>query len=258
MSDAKRLIAYQVHEYTAVKLVPAPIDRQWMDDAPQRHPYRCLPLNIANQNGWVLLNPTAFSVYWYGGQSSRDLEIRFDNNTDAGISSHFGSGVLTFSVPFLFRTPTGMNLWVRGPANWPKDGIHPLEGVVETDWAVSTFTMNWKVTRPFEWIRFEVGEPFCMLVPFPRGLTETLEPQMELLAGNPELKEKYEVWEASRRGFLEGLKVLDPSTVKQGWQKDYFQGKTAEGGTFAGHQTRLGVKEFEPVKPVEPAPEVPR
>jgi hypothetical protein len=35
--------------------------------------------------------------------------------------SHFGSGILTWNVPYLFRTPPGYNLLVRGPANWPKD-----------------------------------------------------------------------------------------------------------------------------------------
>jgi hypothetical protein len=249
MSEEKQLTAYLVHDRATIRIEPAPIDRAWMDEAPQRHPYRCLPLNIANQNGWVLLNATAFSVYWYGGQGVRDLEIRFDRESNAAISSHFGSGVLTFSIPYLFRTPPGLNTWVKGPANWPKDGIQPLEGVVETDWAASTFTMNWKVTRPFEWIRFEQGEPFCMLVPIPRGLTETLVPRLAMISSNPELQKRYEAWEASRRGFLDGLKVHDPDTVKQGWQKDYFQGKTAEGGTFAGHQTRLGVQEFEPLKP---------
>ena len=69
-------------------------------------------------------------------------------------------------------------------------------------------------------------------------------PRIVLLDTNPELKAKYQRWEASRRGFLQGLRSHDPDAVKQGWQKDYFQGKTAEGGTFDGHQTRLGLKEF--------------
>jgi hypothetical protein len=64
-----------------------------------------------------------------------------------------------------------------------------------------------------------------------------------LLKDDAALHAKYLEWEASRRGFLDGLRTLDPEIVKRGWQKDYFQGKAA-GGTFAGHQTRLGVKEF--------------
>lgn len=51
------------------------------------------------------------------------------------VVSHFGAGVVTFTVPYLFRTPPSYNLHVRGPTNMPKDGIYPLEGIVETDWS---------------------------------------------------------------------------------------------------------------------------
>ena len=62
-----------------------------------------------------------------------------------------------------------------------KDGIQALEGVIETDWATSTFTMNWKLTRQCEWVSFKKGEPFCMLVPVPRGLSEQLAPKAVLM-----------------------------------------------------------------------------
>ena len=64
------------------------------------------------------------------------------------VSSNFGYGIVTWYLPYLFRTSPGYNLWVRGPVNSPKDGIVPLEGLVETDWAEATFTVNWKITRP--------------------------------------------------------------------------------------------------------------
>lgn len=244
MDDDPFIIAYQIYDHVTIGLQPAPIERDWMDSAHQRHPYRCLPLNIANQNGWVLSCPTDFRVYWYGGPNPSDLEVRFDGTVDPCVSSHFGSGVLTFSLPYLFRTPPGINLWAKGPSNYIRDGIQALEGVIETDWATSTFTMNWKVTRPNEWIPFRQGEPICMIVPLPRGFTETLIPRRALMHTNPELQAKYRAWEESRKGFLKGLKTLDPETVQRGWQKDYFQGKTGEGGTFDGHQTRLAVRAF--------------
>lgn len=237
------LTAYEIYEWTPFQLRSAPIERDWMDAADQRHPYRCLPLNIANQSGWWLTCPVDFRVYWYGGLGAKDLEVRFDGNPEPSISSHFGQAVLTFSIPFLFRTPKGINLWVKGPANFPKDGVQALEGIVETDWAVSTFTMNWKVTRPNEWIEFRTGEPICCIVPYPRGFLESFAPERMLLATDADLHAKYKAWEDGRRGFLEGLRTLDPETVKRGWQKDYFQGRTDQ-GTFSGHQTRLDVKEF--------------
>lgn len=246
------LTAYLIHDHPNMRVLPAPVDRDWMDDTNQRFAYRCLPLNIANQAGWFLTSPCTFEVYWYGTSAKQDLEIRYLDFQDTCVTSHFGYGVLTFSLPYLFRTPPGINLWVKGPSNMPKDGIQALEGVVESDWATSTFTMNWKVTRPFEWIRFTRGEPVCMLVPVPRGLAESLIPHTAPLAANPELEAKYRKWEDGRKGFIENLHKLDPATVQRGWQKDYFQGKGQDGGVFDGHQTRLNLREFPPPAGTDP------
>jgi hypothetical protein len=245
MADDQTIIAYELHPGTAAAIEPAPIARDWMDRAHLRHPYRCLPLVIANQCGWVLRSPVGFRAYWYGGPNKTDVELQFDT-PDNRVVSHFGSGVITFTIPFLFRTPPGINLWVKGPANAIKDGVQALEGVVETDWLASTFTMNWKITRECEWVRFDKDEPFCMLVPVPRGLAETLVPRRVAIESNPDLQAHYRAWEASRKGFIEGLEGRDPEAVKRGWQKDYFQGRTPEGKPFTGHQTRLDVKEFPP------------
>jgi hypothetical protein len=248
MSDetTQTFTAYELHPHAGktTPLEPAPIAREWMDRAHLRHPYRCLPLVIANQAGWVLRSPCGFEAYWYGGPDKADVEIRYDGPPDNRVVSHFGSGVITFTIPFLFRTPPGVNLWVKGPANWVKDAVQPLEGVVETDWVASTFTMNWKITRVCEWVRFAKGEPFCMLVPVPRGLAESLLPRQVLIEADPELKARYEKWEASRKGFLQGLQAADPEAVKQGWQKDYFQGRAPDGQPFEAHQTRLNLREF--------------
>lgn len=238
--------AYLLHERPNMRLIAAPVDRDWMDLTNQRFAYRCLPLNIANQCGWFLTCSCTFEVYWYGGDAKTEIELRFLDFHDPCVASHFGYGVLTFSLPYLFRTPPGINLWVKGPSNQPKDGIQALEGIVEADWATSTFTMNWKITRPFHWIRFNRGEPICMVVPVPRGLAESMVTQAVPITYDPELEAKYRAWEASRKGFLDSLESNDPEALQRGWQKDYFQGKQAEGGVFDGHQTRLNLKEFPP------------
>jgi hypothetical protein len=246
-------IAYELYSQTDYPLETAPINRDWMDKAHQRFPYRCLPLTIANQAGWVIRNPVAFSAYWYGGPNKEDVELRFDGAPDPRVVTHFGLGTVTFTIPFLFRTPPGINLWVKGPTNWIKDGIQALEGLVESDWLASTFTMNWKFTRVCEWVRFEKAEPFCMLVPVPRGLAESLLPRRESLDTEPDLKEQYHAWQASRSGFLHGLHTRDPEAVKQGWQKDYFQGKRPDGKGFHEHQTKLAIREFTPAPPPKAA-----
>ncbi|MFO0936466.1 MAG: DUF6065 family protein [Gemmataceae bacterium] len=247
MKDApisRDIIAYETNPHPGVPIIPAPVDRAWMDQTGSRFAYRCLPLNIANQNGWQLLNRTEFEVYWYGGSHKSDIEIRFIGNPDNHALSHFGDGVLTFAIPYIFRTPRGVNIWVKGPSNYVKDGIQPLEGIVETDWNPATFTMNWKFTRPFEWIRFRKDEPICTLVPIPRGFTESFTPRRTAIESNLELMEEHQAWSRGRSEFLDGLQKQIPEVVARSWQKDYFQGKKPDGESTEDHQTRLDVKPF--------------
>ena len=159
------------------------------------------------------------------------------------------TGVQTCALPiYLFRTPRGVNLWVKGAANWIKDGVQALEGIVETDWSISTFTMNWKMTRPHHKIRFDQGEPICMIVPVSRKLAESLQPCRTPLAENPPLEEQFRKWSASRNEFNQGLAQVDAEAVRRGWQKDYVLGLDMHGRQFQPHQTRLHIKPFAPAK----------
>lgn len=239
------LMAWELGGQEDMPLEPAGADRDWMDQSHQRFAYRCLPLVIANQAGWIIRNPADFRVRWNGGNGLEDLKIRFAaGSRENRIRSHFGHGILTFTIPYLFRTPPGINLWVKGPANQFKDGVQALEGVVETDWSDATFTMNWKVTRPNATLRFERGEPICMVVPVPRGLAESFEPAAAPLSSDPGQLERYEQWRESRRVFNENLQRQDPETIERGWQKDYMRGIGTDGQAAPSHQTRLQIRPF--------------
>lgn len=237
-----KIVAFEIYPQTDMPLTPAPINRPWMDQTQQRYAYRCLPLTLANQAGWVIGNPTGFSVYWNGGARPDDVILKFDNDRpEKRISGLFGHGVVTFNMPYLFRTPENINLWVKGPTNSPKDGIHALEGIVETDWTAASFTMNWKLTRANHVVRFDVGEPICMVVPMPRGLIDSLQPRKQSLDSDAETAEAYRRWSADRDEFHRLIATRDERAIERGWQKDYFQGRER----VEVHQTKLAVRPFD-------------
>ena len=139
-----RITAFERYGPVEPALFRAPPRRRWMDESAGRFAYRCLPLVMANQAGWLLRNPITFSASWNGGPSGGDIQIlaahgqrgfRRDQGPESVVESHFGEGVLTFQLPYLFQTSPGYNLWVKGPSNLLKDGIQALEGLVETDWS---------------------------------------------------------------------------------------------------------------------------
>jgi hypothetical protein len=228
-------------------ITPAPVERDWMDATSNGFAYRCLPLNIANAHGWLLLNSTPFLAEWDGGDAVDSVAI--DHSPDLPgpmlASSHFGSGVLTFSVTGLFRTEPGYDLWVGGPANLLKDAIQPLTAIVETDWSPFTFTMNWRFTRPRTRIAFDTGEPFCMIYPIPRGLVEAVEPEIRELAAEPELDAAHRQWTQSRLDFNIDLKQDGSAAQAQGWQKNYVRGSGLDGiKAPADHRTKVKLRSF--------------
>jgi hypothetical protein len=248
MPEGPALIAYQLSPHP-MPLVPAPLERAWMEASDVRFAYRCLPMLLANQAGWHLLNDAAFECCWDGGSTPTSLQVRATGNRHPTALSHFGLGLLTWHMPYLFRTSPGWNLLVRGPANLPKDGVQALEGLVETDWAVATFTMNWQVTRRDVWIPFAVGEPICCILPQRRGDLEATRPAVRPLDADPALAEAHRAWAESRARFLGHLQrgALPRS---QQWQKHYFQGRTMDGTAVSAHQTTLKLRPF--VQPNDP------
>lgn len=245
MPEAHDLIAYRVSTWPPLRLVPAARNRDWMDATTNRFAYRCLPLLMGNQTGWFILNSHAMRFYWTGTNHPNSISIQsLDPSGHVVASSHFGHGVITWSVPWLFKTPPGWNLLVRGPTNWCKDGATPLDGIVETDWSVATFTMNWRVTREGEPIIFQKDEPIALILPQRRGETESFNPVIRDIAADPALKAEYDKWFASRNQFLKDLPIPGTQANRETWEKHYFQGVSPHQASASDHQTKVEIKEF--------------
>jgi hypothetical protein len=205
---------------------PAEATREWMDATPEAFAYRCLPLDIANAHGWEILSPCAIEAQWWGGSGTDQVKIRLAPGSDPATApvSLFGQGILTFHIAGLFRTPPGWNLWVGGSPNRPKDWLYPLTGIVETDWAPFTFTMNWRFTRAYRWARFEAGEPICFFFPVQRGYLDQVTPRLVPMEAEPGLLERFHGWSKSRDAFHARMGEETPRAGSEKWQKHYYRG----------------------------------
>lgn len=239
------------------RIRPASSKRDWMDMAPEAFPYRCLPLGIANSHGWDILNPCGFEVEWNGGMAVEDVIVR----PDPGAREHeipvalFGLGTVTIHIQGLFRTPPGWNIRVSGPPNSVKDGIAPLTGIIETDWAPYTFTMNWRLTRPGHAVRFEENEVIAHIFPVERKIIESVSPRFVPIDEDPELKASFEAWSRSRDAFQQHVREHPPEKPSDKWQKLYYRGLAPDGRCpVTDHQSKLRPREFANAALVESVP----
>jgi len=228
------------------KLVAANPLRRWMDEFPQRHAYRCLPLAIANAYGWEILSPCSFEITWEGGMNANDIHIRATDGfpwLSHFATSNFTRGIVTFHTHYLFRTSPGWQLIATGPFNEPKHGIAPLTGVIETDWLPYPFTMNWHLTAPGK-VRFKKDEPVCLIFPVAQGAMHEVTPVIKPLASDTDLQKQFETWRQKRQEFMRGHEALDPAILKQAWQKFYFRGELPDSDVkAASHEVKLRLNE---------------
>jgi hypothetical protein len=240
-----RLVAYAVTD-PVPELRPAPHERPWMDATREKYAYRCLPLVAANSHGWEILCPFHFAATWNGGDRLQDITISTSEELRGRVHSHFGHGILTFDVGYVFRTEPNINLWVTGGVNQPKDGIAALSGLIEADWIPYSFTMNWLFTRPGT-VRFEKDEPFCFFFTVGRGAVDACAPELCSLYDDPELARLYMTWRERRAGFLVDLAVPGSEAQEAKWQRSYFRGLRPDGEVgVTNHQTRVRPKPFAP------------
>lgn len=246
----RSLVALALPTAHPVEIVPASRSRDWMTGSFGRAAKRCLPLMMANEAGWLLINPVTFTATWDGREARGSVSIRYAGSRPSvlPVEDVFGGGTVSWRVPYLFRTPPGWNLLVRGPSNFFKDGWAPLEGVVETDWAVSTFTMNWKITRPDVAMTFEAGEPFCMVLPQRRRELAEFVPVIDDIATQPQTYDQALVWAANRAEQHRRLFLRDhgrePVAVEFPEELQYFRGRYPDGAGFAEHETQMRLRRF--------------
>lgn len=225
---------------------PAPIQRDWME-ANDRFAYKCLPLTIANTAGWVIYSPVAFTAIWNGGQNKADVNLYLEDPTGRhrkSIVSHFGGGIFTVQIPWLFQTQKErLSLTVRGLPNYFKRNAHPCEGRVEIDWLPFTFTMNWKIMEPHVPVAFAKGDPICFIEFCQLDYLEAAVPAIRPLADYPALQADYNEWHKSRSRF----NARPDRTVKD-WERHYHIGIEREDGTKleppAHHRTAIKPKKF--------------
>jgi hypothetical protein len=231
---------------TPPDLVPGRQSRNWMDAFASRHPYRCLPLNMANTTGWEILCPFGFTAEWNGGPQQADIVITPDRPhadaepfRDLALLARGPDHASAVSVPHA----AGLGDAVLGRPNHVKDGIQPLVGLIETDWLPFPFTMNWIFTRPGR-IKFEKGEPFCFITLLSTRRSRPSSRSSGRWNPTRSCRASSRPGTASAPTSTPGSPRAIPDAAKEAWQRFYFKGELPEdlGNAPASHSNKRRLK----------------
>ena len=207
--------------------------REWFDS----NFYRCLPLTIGNQYGFIMKTKYAFNAIWNGGSSPDDVVITYilSNNDDLYLKKHlansnFGNGIITISHSFMLRTPKNINLMTITPPNFVIPNITFMTGVIETDNLRYTFSFNLKIQEPNVLVSFPAGSVIGAFIPVPRGFVENFNIKMaeDIFDKNIILEEK--------KAFFDQLNLRNELRKNNKFIKNYMKGFDIYGNKFNKHQ----------------------
>lgn len=209
--------------------------RDWFNP----HFYYCLPLNIGNQQGFVVRSLRDLDVYWDGRENqSNDIHINFlnDDNKDAQhFQGGFSQGVLTIQNYFHLKTPPGINLMTIQPPNMYIAGTVAMTGVIETDQIRRDFTFNLKLTTPNQTVKIRKGDPIGAFIPVPRRLVDKFDIDLVTNYFSDEVIEN-EHLEAAR--LTKERMGPDKSRPHESGRR-YFNGLHSDGTPYQDHQKKL-------------------
>lgn len=212
-------------------LQKSPKKRDWFTP----HFYRCLPLAIGNQYGFVITSEYDIEFVWNGGEDPSSIEFFFNEDTSKltpRIETHFGSGIITINPPFTLRTPPGVNLMTINPPNFIIPNVTVMTGVVETDNIRRNFTFNLKVQIPDIRVKIPKGVPLAAFIPIPRYFADEFELQFAEDIFSEEIisEELQTIYDTNIK--REEVEQLNPNKVG----RDYLLGNDVYGNKFDDHQ----------------------
>jgi len=211
-----------------------PKKRDWFTP----HFYRCLPLTIGNQYGFIIKSEFDFSFIWDGGDSKDSIKLFLNESIEEvdkkhpRIETRFGSGILTINPPFTLRTPPGVNLMTINPPNYIIPNVTVMTGVIETDNIRRNFTFNLKIQIPNIQVNVPAGAPIAGFIPIPRYYADSFK-----LDYAEDIFDDSIIDEETEALTNENLqrKEIDPS-LPNGVDKFYFKGQDVYGNKFPDHQ----------------------
>jgi hypothetical protein len=204
------------------------------------HFYKCLPLSIGNQYGFVVKSQYDIDFLWNGGEKIEDTVFYFNegeqdknNYKYPRIRSWFGSGIITIGLPLTLRTPPNINLMTINPPNYVLPNITVMSGVVESDNLRRDFTINLKIQIPNIRVKILAGTPLAGIIPIPRYFADDFNlVDAENIFSQDIFIEEYQ---AKNDSYAKRTEIEYKSKNRVG--RDYLLGKDVYGNKFKDHQT---------------------
>lgn len=215
-------------EYSKVLISPMSIKRDWMDETPDKHAYRCFPVTQANMIGWNLSFSEEVSFIWNGINDTSSENIKIFKGEKFSYSGR-GQSTVSFSTGLTFRSQENISLFTINPVNYFNDKFETVSSLISTSWYDTPFPLAIKAREANNTITIKAGDPVATIIPV--SLTQMDNTSIDLFDYlDPERKRQN-----AQQSYGQASQILNTGGKWTDWYRDAINEK---GESLGEHETK--------------------
>ena len=148
----------------ALSISPMSIKRDWMDETPQGHAYRCHPVTSANVIGWYISCPVDIKFIWNGINDTTPNNVTILEGNDYVYTGR-GQSTVSFNTGFILRTEEKMSVFTITPQNYFNKDLEVMSSLVSTSFLDSDFPLAVKCMTANKEITIKANTPIATIIP---------------------------------------------------------------------------------------------
>jgi hypothetical protein len=171
------LKVYKRHD-DALIVNPLPVQRDWMDDTPGKHAYRCYPVTTANTVGWTLSAPFDISFVWDGINDTTGDHIKVIEGVENTYTGR-GQSSLSINSGIIIESEKDISVLTITPQNYFYKDFEVISSLISTSFMDKEFPVAIKALTPNKTITIKAGQPIATIIPI--SLTRLKDQTVEVL-----------------------------------------------------------------------------
>jgi hypothetical protein len=165
----------------ALDISPMSIKRDWMDETPQGHAYRCHPVTSANVIGWYISCPVDIKFIWNGINDTTPDNVSILEGKDY-VHTGRGQSTISFNTGFMLRTEKQISVLTITPQNYFNKDIEVMSSLISTSFLDSDFPLAVKCMTANKEITIKANTPIATIIPI--SMTSLKDESIEILHFN--------------------------------------------------------------------------
>jgi hypothetical protein len=198
------------------------IKRDWMDETPEGHAYRCHPVTSANVIGWYISCPVDIEFIWNGINDTTSNNVKILKGMQYVYTGR-GQSSVSFNTGFILRTEEKMSVLTINPQNYFNSDFEVMSSLISTSFLSADFPLAIKCMTANKKITIKANTPIATIIPI--SVTSLKDESVEIL-NFPNIEERNK----KMRSYGEAAQDIN----KMGDWTDWYRNAVNENGESIG------------------------